>query len=111
MPTERFGTPRDVAILELLRHSGIRVGELVALRRGDVVINERSGMLTVRDGKGGVFNEIPLNKPARRALDTYIKERPTASGERSGRTGERRSSSEHAVRGRTRPSPRGPSRS
>ena len=33
-------------------------------------------MLTVRDGKGGVFNEIPLNQPARRALDTYIKERP-----------------------------------
>ena len=70
---ERFGTTRDVAILELLRHTGIRVGELVALQLGDVVIRERSGLLTVRDGKGGVFNEIPLNSQARRALTPYIK--------------------------------------
>ena len=78
--TERFGTPRDVAILELLRHTGIRVGELVALRLGDVVIRERSGMLTVRDGKGGVFNEIPLNQPARRALTRHIKEGTRTEG-------------------------------
>ena len=71
---ERFGTERDVAIIELLRHTGIRVGELVALRLGDVMVRDRSGILTVRDGKGGVFNEIPLNSQARRALRPYIEE-------------------------------------
>lgn len=40
---ERHGKPRNLAILQLLRHTGIRVGELCNLRLGDVTISERRG--------------------------------------------------------------------
>lgn len=49
---ERHGQPRNIAIVQLLRHTGIRVGELCNLRLGDIDSSERRGLLLVRAGKG-----------------------------------------------------------
>ncbi len=49
---ERHGNTRDLAIILTLRHTGIRVSELSALKVGDVEASERKGTLTVRSGKG-----------------------------------------------------------
>src|SRR5215207_1470976 len=46
------GSKRNVAILQVLRHTGLRVAELCALRLDDVELGERSGRVLVRSGKG-----------------------------------------------------------
>jgi integrase/recombinase XerC len=79
---ERAGAKRDLAVLEVLRHTGIRVGELCALGLSDVVIGERKGTLTVRSGKGGKYRRVPLNADARRALAAYLAVRPASADDR-----------------------------
>jgi site-specific recombinase XerD len=69
---ERGGDKRDLAILAVLRHTGIRVGELCALELGDVAISERKGTLIVRSGKGGTYREVPLDADARHAIAAYL---------------------------------------
>ena len=59
---------RDIAIVELLAGTGIRVGELLALQVGDIVVHERSGWVTIREGKHGHYREVPLTRDVRRAL-------------------------------------------
>jgi len=66
---------RDRAIIILMLETGIRVGELLDLNVGDVVIRERSGYLTIRSGKGGSYREIPLTKDARDALESWLVKR------------------------------------
>jgi site-specific recombinase XerD len=73
---ERDGNKRNLAILQTLRHTGIRVGELCALKQNDVEISERKGLLTVRSGKGGKHREIPLNNDLRKAIEAYQAVRP-----------------------------------
>jgi site-specific recombinase XerD len=68
--------PRDIAIVQVLRHTGLRVGELAALRLGDITISERKGTVTVRSGKGSKYRVVPLNVDARRAIEAYQKVRP-----------------------------------
>lgn len=63
---------RDYAMLELLAGAGLRVGELLELKIGDVEINERSGQLTVRRGKHDNYREIPLTLDVRKALSAYL---------------------------------------
>lgn len=65
---ERGGRLRDIALVKLLLNTGLRVGELCALLWSDVVLSERQGHLTVRQGKGSHYRQIPLNNEARRAL-------------------------------------------
>jgi site-specific recombinase XerD len=65
---ERRGYPRDIALVALLLHTGLRVAELAALRWADLEIRDRSGKLTVRRGKGRKQRTIPLNVEARHAL-------------------------------------------
>lgn len=65
---ERGGRARDVAIVVLLLHTGLRVAELCALTWQDVEIRERSGVLHVRRGKGRKLRSVPLNLAAREAL-------------------------------------------
>jgi site-specific recombinase XerD len=76
---EREGNKRDLAIIQILHHTGIRVGELVALRVIDLEIGERKGKLTVRWGKGGKYREVPLNNDARKAMTAYLAVRPQGS--------------------------------
>jgi site-specific recombinase XerD len=63
---------RDVAVVALLLHAGLRVGELVALEVGDVEVSERKGQVTVRYGKGGKERVVPLNTDARQAVEDWL---------------------------------------
>jgi integrase/recombinase XerC len=65
---ERSGRARDVGLVKLLLHTGLRVEEAVDLRWDDVRLRERSGSLTVRKGKGRKQRTVPLNAEARAAL-------------------------------------------
>src|SRR5690348_600377 len=60
---------RDVAILELLYATGIRVGELCGLDVDDVD-HERS--LVRVFGKGRKERSVPFGRPAARALDAWL---------------------------------------
>jgi integrase/recombinase XerC len=62
---------RDRAIVLTLRHTGLRVGELVGLRVRDVTLSERKGTLRVV-GKGAKERSIPLNQTVRGALLAYL---------------------------------------
>jgi site-specific recombinase XerD len=62
---------RDLAIVLTLRHTGIRVGELVRLTREDVRLSERGGQLRVR-GKGNKERVVPLNNEVRQALAAWL---------------------------------------
>jgi integrase/recombinase XerC len=77
---ERHGDKRNIAIVQLLRHTGLRVGELCNLRLGDVRISERKGEVLVRAGKGNKDRTIPLNTDARRAVEAYKAVRPQVDG-------------------------------
>jgi integrase/recombinase XerC len=59
---------RDVGLVKLLLHTGLRVEEAVDLRWADVKVRERSGSLVVRKGKGRKQRTVPLNSEARAAL-------------------------------------------
>src|SRR5918911_340764 len=76
---ERDENKRNLAILQTLRHTGLRIGELAALRLSDVEISERKGRLIVRSGKGSRHRVVPLNADVRRALSAYLEVRPKVS--------------------------------
>ncbi len=57
------------ALLEMLYATGMRVSELVSLPRSVLAGDPR--VLTIK-GKGGRERMVPLNAPARRALDRYL---------------------------------------
>ena len=60
---------RDLAILELLYSTGMRVGELCGLELDDVDL--RSDLARVH-GKGGKERLLPIGEPARIALRDYL---------------------------------------
>lgn len=70
------GEPRDVAIIELLAGTGLRVSELLALQVGDLVLGERSGRVIVRQAKHGAYREVPLTADVRKALEAYLAVHP-----------------------------------
>src|SRR5215212_885199 len=51
----RSGHLRNIALLELLAGTGLRVSELLQLQVGDLQVGERAGYVTVRHGKQGNF--------------------------------------------------------
>lgn len=57
------------SIAVFLLNTGLRVSELCDLRLEDV----KNGVVTVRWGKGGKRREVPMNEPARAALDEWLK--------------------------------------
>jgi len=66
---------RDHAILMLLYNTGLRVGELCALSREDVMLPaEGWGALQVV-GKGRRLHRLPINRPAADALLAYLADR------------------------------------
>ena len=68
------GAARDVAILELLYATGIRVSELCGLDLGDIDQDRQ----TVRVlGKGNKQRTVPFGAPAARALSTWVAVRGT----------------------------------
>jgi integrase/recombinase XerC len=63
---------RDVAVLELLYSSGLRVSELVGINLNDIDLKN----LTVKVlGKGNKERIVPVGSKAAQALDEYLRER------------------------------------
>jgi integrase/recombinase XerC len=61
---------RNCALMQLMLQTGIRVGELAMLRVGDVIINDRSCSLRIRQGKGLKAREAPRSRrPSNRLVD------------------------------------------
>ena len=72
---------RDLALLEVLYATGMRVSELAGLDLGDV----DAGRRTIRVlGKGGKERTVPYGAPAARALERWLDERPALVGPRTG---------------------------
>lgn len=84
-PTAHAVALRDVAVLELLYSSGLRVSELVALdRRG---IDHTQGTVRVR-GKGDKERIVPVGAPALEAIRRWEREgRPVLETGAVGRSG------------------------
>lgn len=72
---------RDRALLRLMLAAGLRRAEVCALDVEDVVINERSGWVTVRNGKGGKARRVPINSDARKALAAWLEVHPLKRGD------------------------------
>jgi site-specific recombinase XerD len=70
---------RAAAIFGLFLYTGCRVSDLVNLELTDVLMNDRSGSVIFRHGKGGKQRIVPLPMPARRALQAYLDARPALS--------------------------------
>ena len=66
---KELGRLRDVAIVETLRSTGCRVGELVNMRRGDLDWVAHSALVK---GKGSKYRKVYLDAPAWQALTTYL---------------------------------------
>lgn len=60
---------RDTAMLELMYSAGLRISELIGLRREDVLPD--LGFIKCR-GKGGKERLIPIGEPATRKLERYL---------------------------------------
>lgn len=63
---------RDRSFVLMLLHTGLRLGEALALDVGDVALGERSGSVRVRAGKGNRARAVPLNRTARAALREWL---------------------------------------
>jgi len=66
------GNLRDIALVEMLLGTGLRVSEVLALRRSDITVASRSGEVRVRRGKGGMSRTVPLTAVVRQALQNYL---------------------------------------
>ena len=64
--------PRMFAIIELLLQTGIRIGELAALKLSDIQKDE----LHISPAEKHEERMVPLNARAKEALNTYLKIRP-----------------------------------
>ncbi len=71
---------RDIAIIEALLSSGMRVGELVRLERGHLLYEVQGAM--VKYGKGGKDREVLFSEQAWRAMQSYLKARHDGSQNR-----------------------------
>ncbi|PKQ24523.1 MAG: recombinase XerC [Actinobacteria bacterium HGW-Actinobacteria-5] len=81
-PDERAARCRDLAIVEVLYASGIRVSELAGLDTGD--LDAQRGLLRVL-GKGGKQRTVPLGAPALRSLAAWLDVRPRLARPAAGR--------------------------
>ncbi|MDQ2765254.1 MAG: site-specific integrase, partial [Pseudomonadota bacterium] len=67
---------RNYAMVQLMLQAGLRVGEVAALQGADIIMNDRSGSVRIRHGKGLKAREVPLNATVRRALKQHLDRSP-----------------------------------
>ncbi len=72
------GNARDIAMVALLVGASLRVGELLALKVGDVTLGERSGKVVIRRGKHRGYRTVPLTTSVRKALTAWLEAHPQA---------------------------------
>ena len=72
---QKENNSRDLALVMVLLHAGLRVSEVSNLRLPDLKIGQRKGTLTVRQGKGTKYRVVPLNADVRSALSVYLSRR------------------------------------
>src|SRR5699024_569494 len=85
-PLQRAVALRDLAVLELLYSSGLRVSELVALDRSGIDRGQRTVRVT---GKGAKERIVPVGAPALDAIARWEREGlPVLAEEGDGRAGE-----------------------
>jgi site-specific recombinase XerD len=70
---------KDIASIELLCGTGMRVSELAALTLDDITLSERKGSVRIRSGKGMSSREVPLNADVRKAVREYLDVRPAST--------------------------------
>jgi len=74
----RYGSLRDLTLLVVALHTGLRAAEVCGLTPGQVHLGKRSGRLAVY-GKRNKYREVPLNRTAREALQTYLATLPSGA--------------------------------
>ncbi len=79
-PRQELCRLRNIAVLETLRATGMRVGELVALRRGDLDYQTRAARVK---GKNNRERQVHFDEQAWQALETYLRARADGAGERA----------------------------
>lgn len=68
------GDVRIAAIVELILQTGMRISEVANLKQADV----KADKVVIEEYATQPEREIPLNEPAKDAVEEYIKERPTS---------------------------------
>lgn len=76
---QKHGNIKELTIITLMLHTGIRVQELCDLNMKDIELTERKGRLIIQHGKGGKYREVPLNLNARKAIQDYLAQRDSNS--------------------------------
>jgi integrase/recombinase XerD len=66
------GNLRNIAIVYMLLHTGIRVSELCELKRTDLEMTKENGVIYVRNNEGKVGRIVPLSKEVINHLTRYI---------------------------------------
>jgi len=70
---------RDVAVLQLMLHTGLRVSEIVELRQNDMMFDNPGLRLRVRNGQEDKTRYLPLCKEVCKSLNEYLDMRPKAA--------------------------------
>jgi len=66
---------RDMAICRLMSEAGLRVQEVSDLNIIDVCLEMRRENVTIRDGKGGKYRIVPLNRDLIEGLEEWLQYR------------------------------------
>jgi site-specific recombinase XerD len=69
---KRFRRARDLALLSVLCHGGLRRREALDLQLNDVLMGDERWYLRIRQGKGGTSDRQPLNATTVRLLTEYL---------------------------------------
>jgi integrase/recombinase XerD len=77
----QVGIKRDIALLEFLAGTGLREGEVAALKYRNIELHERSGWVIVEKGKRRKSRRVPINSHVRHALFEYLEERQNITAE------------------------------
>jgi site-specific recombinase XerD len=70
---------RDIAILQLILHTGLRVSEIVELRQEDMMFDNPGLRLRVHNGQEDKTRYLPLCNEVCKSLNEYLDMRPKAA--------------------------------
>lgn len=66
------------SLFSFLAFTGCRASDLIGVMLNDLTLNERTGKVVFRNGKGGKERTVPLPAPARGAIRDWLQHRPQA---------------------------------